>query len=267
MGERPTKPLIETDPRANAFDFPGGPESVLLIHGFTGTPAEMRPVGEAISNQLKWRAVGPLLPGHGTFPDDLNHYRWKDWISAVEQSFALVSAKSEHIHVAGLSMGALLAAQLARNHPHAISSLGLFAPALFLRPWYVEWGADLMRLPFLQKLFPRFQKRSTPHPDHITYREYPSYALGEFRTLAAGLKKMERFEAPPTFVCVSDSDELVNPKSAEFLADRLSNPLTRVLHLKRSIHAVTLGVERETLLHQYVTFLHEAVPLSRKKVS
>ena len=55
---------------AAPFNLGDGADACLLLHGLTGAPSEVRPVGEALA-RAGFRAVGPLLPGHGTTPQDL----------------------------------------------------------------------------------------------------------------------------------------------------------------------------------------------------
>jgi carboxylesterase len=55
----------------DAFVLPGERAQALLLHGYTGTPYEVRIVGEALAE----RGVGcraPLLPGHGTVSRELS---------------------------------------------------------------------------------------------------------------------------------------------------------------------------------------------------
>ena len=55
---------------------------VLLVHGFTGSPASMRPWGEYL-HQRGYTVTVPLLPGHGTTPHDLNRVKWQEWPAKV----------------------------------------------------------------------------------------------------------------------------------------------------------------------------------------
>src|SRR5207245_5484456 len=96
---------------AAPFSLGDGEDACLLLHGLTGSPAEVRPVGEALA-AAGFRAVGPLLPGHGTKPDDLDTVTRGEMIDAARN--ALLSLRgSRRIFICGLSMGALLALQLA----------------------------------------------------------------------------------------------------------------------------------------------------------
>ncbi len=85
---------------------------VLLLHGFTATPAEMHPLGQALHRQ-GYNVSAPLLPGHGLTPQHLNDCRWQDWLGAVEQAYQALRSESASVAVCGESMGGLLSICLA----------------------------------------------------------------------------------------------------------------------------------------------------------
>ncbi|MFH1016674.1 MAG: alpha/beta fold hydrolase [Pseudomonadota bacterium] len=259
--------MNEIDPRGRAFDLPGGPEAVLLIHGFTATPAEMRPVADLLSREFGWRCLAPLLPGHGTTLEDLERCKWTDWMRSVEEALGVLSRDHERIHLAGISMGALLALELFREKPDRFMSLCFLAPPIFLRTPYQRCVARLLALPVIPLLAPPLRKTGPMHPDHVAYDSYPPRAGGEFSTGSRLARTLEKADAPPTLIAYSEADELVHPKSAFFLADRLVNSLTRVVQLERSFHILTIGMEKETLLSELRSFYREITPLNAGNVS
>ena len=60
-----------SSPQGKPFDFPEGNHGVLLIHGFTGSPGHMRPLGEKL-REAGFAVRGILLPGHGESPEALS---------------------------------------------------------------------------------------------------------------------------------------------------------------------------------------------------
>lgn len=117
---------------AAPFVLGSGPDACLLLHGLTGAPSEMRPLGEALA-RAGVRAVGPLLPGHGTSPERLAAVTRSEMLAfATAQLAALRGAR--RVFVAGLSFGALLALRLAAlpDEPGMppVAALALLAPAL-----------------------------------------------------------------------------------------------------------------------------------------
>ena len=110
---------------AAPFSLGEGEDACLLLHGLTGSPAEVRPVGEALA-RAGFRAVGPLLPGHGTSPQDLETVaRFEVEEAAREALLSLRGAR--RVYLCGLSMGALLAV---RQGVAPVSAIALLAPAV-----------------------------------------------------------------------------------------------------------------------------------------
>jgi carboxylesterase len=100
---------------------------VLLIHGFTGSPPEMRMVGKYL-HERGFTVSGPLLPGHGTVVEDMNACRWSDWTDHVEQALVALRTRCAHVFVGGLSMGALLSLYLAAHHPELSGAIAYSPP-------------------------------------------------------------------------------------------------------------------------------------------
>ena len=99
-------------PTAEPFFFPGGPTGVLLVHGFTGAPKEMRWMGEYLAKQ-GYTVLGVRLAGHATQPADMLRVTWQDWLTSVEDGWHLLRGAADQVFVAGLSMGGTLALLLA----------------------------------------------------------------------------------------------------------------------------------------------------------
>ncbi|HWU87850.1 MAG TPA: alpha/beta fold hydrolase, partial [Kofleriaceae bacterium] len=91
-----------------AFEFDGDDDlGVVLVHGFTGTPFEIRPLGELLHRD-GFTVHAPLLPGHGTSIDDLDRTTWRDWADAVERAADAMGRRCARVAVVGQSLGGLL---------------------------------------------------------------------------------------------------------------------------------------------------------------
>jgi len=100
-----------------AFRIAGGSRGgALLVHGFTGTPHEMLPLAEPLA-RAGFDVLGVRLPGHGAAdPGEPNE--WSAWRDAVAAGLAELEASgADSVVVVGLSMGALLAIDLAHASP------------------------------------------------------------------------------------------------------------------------------------------------------
>jgi len=109
-----------------------GNEGVLILHGFTGSPWEVRPVAERLASTGRSIAM-PVLAGHGTNVADLDQTTWHDWLASAIAARAWLDRRCDTIHVVGLSMGGLLAVLVANDFGAArLGSLTLLAPAFTL---------------------------------------------------------------------------------------------------------------------------------------
>ena len=120
---------------AEPFLLPGGRHGVLLIHGFTGLPAELRLLGEYL-NARGFTVLAIRLAGHGTTVEDLSRMEHEDWMDSVRDGYAILSGACDRISVVGHSMGADLAmppsAELEVAHAVSLCAPIMFPPELGL---------------------------------------------------------------------------------------------------------------------------------------
>src|SRR5712692_8608567 len=117
---------------AEPFYFKGDSVGCLLIHGFSGSPWEMRWLGEQLAAD-GYTVLGPLLAGHGTTPEDMNTTRWPDWYASVVAGYRQLREECEQVIAIGLSLGGALALHLAAHEP--VDGLVLMATPLHIRDW------------------------------------------------------------------------------------------------------------------------------------
>lgn len=151
-------------------------DGILLLHGFSGSPWDVRPLADALIAQGYSVAV-PLLAGHGTKPDDLAETTWQDWLADARNALEWLSTQVERVHVAGLSMGALLALLLARQAtPRPIASVTLLAPAVSLAP-HVAFALRAMDQLGRPKMVRRMKWRGGEREASPSYQSLPVAAV------------------------------------------------------------------------------------------
>src|SRR5919108_2891282 len=108
------------------FVLSGGDVGILLIHGFTASPTQMRLIGDDL-HQRGLTVVAPLLPGHGTTVADLSKQCWQDWVSHVKLALTELKARCATVFVASISLGSLLTLYVVAEHPD-LKGIVLYSP-------------------------------------------------------------------------------------------------------------------------------------------
>lgn len=143
-------------PEHQSYLLPGGEPAALLLHGFPGTPAETRPLGEALQ-AAGWTVQGLLLPGFGPEIDRLGEYRYGDWVQATVQALRSLQAHHRPTLLAGFSMGAAVATVAAADaQPDGLALLAPFSGAV---------GPIGAAMPVLRRLAPTIKPFRLFRPD------------------------------------------------------------------------------------------------------
>lgn len=145
------------------FFWNGGARAALLVHGFPGTPAEMRPLAEILHDQ-GWTVQGILLPGFGADIGTLGRRSANDWVNAVGTALAELGGRRAPVLLVGHSMGGAIAIQAAVRQP--VDGLVLVSPF-----WKLTGGGPIRFLwPLIRRLIPQFKPFRLSKPDFVDAR-------------------------------------------------------------------------------------------------
>lgn len=238
-------------PDAESFAAGTGRVGVLLCHGFTGTPASLRPWAEHLVSD-GFRVTLPRLPGHGTSWQELNATSWQDWYAAVEVEFRRLRATCDQVFVAGLSMGGSLALRLAEEYGDDVAGLALVNPAVR------SSDLRLLALPVLHRLVPSLAAISSdialPRTDEGGYDRTPLTALHSlthlWRLIRPDLHRINQ----PLLLFRSVTDHVVDPGSARMILERISSVDVEERLLTRSYHVATLDYEAPEIFAESSAF-------------
>ena len=241
------------------FFLAGGPVGVLLIHGFTGAPPEMRRLGDYLYGE-GLTVSAPLLPGHGTTIADCNGVRWQQWAAHVEGALADLRARCPTVFVGGLSMGGVLALHLAAQHPDLAGAL-LYAPAMQVSGGWRQWVAPVLKR--VLRTFPK-GKDDWADPDARallwSYSAYPVVAGHQLFKLIAHVRRSLPRVTVPVLIVISKRDRTVPPAAADLIARGVATQDITRLTLERSGHVLTLDAEWQLVAEKTVAFVRARLP-------
>lgn len=239
-------------PNAEPFFYNGDRDiACLLIHGFTGSPADLRELGKEI-NQQGYTVSGLLLPGHGTVPEELATTSWQDWYGAVEKEYLRLTRNYERIIVIGFSMGGLLALRLAAKHK--IAGLISLSTALILQEKNVGQARQLAVDFIGKKRSPEEEERNL-REGRFSYDLMPVQALLSLVELTELVKAQLGQITCPTLIIQAKDDPTVDPQSALMLEKQLGSINKSITWLENSGHVITLGPERQLVTARILDFL------------
>lgn len=241
---------------AEAFQGGGGEIGVLLCHGFTGSPASMRPWADYLVGQ-GFRVSVPRLPGHGTSWQELNHTGWPDWYATVDRALIALSDQCRLVFVGGLSMGAALALRLAEVHSGRVAGLVLVNPALH------NPDPRLALLSVLKQLTPSVAGISNdiakPFTDEVAYDRTPLKALASMLELwQITIARLHRVQQP-ILLYRSVHDHVVDPTSARILRERVHGASITERLLQQSFHVATLDYDADEIFEGSAEFIRALV--------
>ena len=240
------------------FYLEGGPVGVMLIHGFTGSPPEIRLIADYL-NQRGLTVSGPLLPGHGTDIEDLSKRKWQEWTGYLEKEFSKLKRNCQVVFTGGLSLGSILSLYLAA-HNDDVDGVLAYSPAIKVS----DWRASL--IPLLKFIMPNLPKDEdfVTDPDALaqnwSYDGYPLHAAHEVMRLSQEVRRSLLQVNCPALIVQGELDPAIAPDCAPIVNDGVSSKEKEVLYLKNSGHLVTIDSEWETVAETTYQFIQAHVP-------
>ncbi len=246
-------------PGAEPFTADGGPVGVVLSHGFTGTPASMRPWAQHLAD-AGFTVRLPRLPGHGTRWQEMNATRWPDWYGEIARAHDELAARCERVFAMGLSMGATLVTRLAEQRPAAISGLVLVNPS---------YGTDRADAKLARFIAPFITSRpgigsdiKKPGTQESGYDRLPLKAFVSLQQLwAVTLADLAAVTAP-VLMYRSRVDHVVEPTSGRLLVERARSTTVREVILEDSYHVATIDNDAPRIFAGSVEFIDEQVRIA-----
>lgn len=219
---------------------------MLLLHGFTGSPWEVRPLGDSLAAR-GYHVLAPRLPGHGTTPEAMLFVSFTDWEHEAEAALRELEG-FERVFVAGLSMGALLSMLLAARFPTRVAALALMAPAIRLASKasrVLEALRVLKHHPLDDLWVPKYSSDLEDEEVRANAPRLQRYPAARLRDVFA-LQTLAARAAPqvqcPSIVLVAENDHVIDVPAASQLPRRLRG--SRLVLVQRGFHLMPRDVDR-----------------------
>ena len=245
--------------------------AVLLFHGMTGSPFEMKKMGRALF-EADFDVFCYCLPGHGTSPINIKTVRWEDWYTDSTMHYRNLTKRYDEVYLGGLCMGAVLALTIAAEYREVRGIISL-STTLFLDGWTIPWYNFFMPLglhtilryyysfperePYglknevLRKKIAALQKRNTEALDN-----YPMSCIYELLKLSKfAQKNMFRVQAPVLLMHAKE-DDLTSVKGSQFVYRNVGSSIRKYIELEDSYHLVVMDNEREFVFNTSIDFLN-----------
>ncbi|MBW2992908.1 alpha/beta fold hydrolase [Candidatus Woesearchaeota archaeon] len=222
--------------------------SVLLIHGFTASPWELRELGERLAEK-GYNVYGTLLAGHGTERSEMRKTTWRDWYENTKNAYEALNYISSKIFVVGISTGGSLGILLADDYK--VDGLVCLACPIQIRD-------ENTRLIPLLKYFYWYEKRELSEEEKLYYYGYrPLASIEQLTQLIDHYSVVLGDVNMPVLIVQNRNDPTVDPESAEFIFDKIKSVDKEIVYFDGDYHVLTKGEFKEPVFGLIYEFIEE----------
>ena len=233
-------------------DKKNGHIGVVLVHGFTGSPAAMRPWAEFL-NARGYSVRVPLLPGHGTKPSDLNEVQWPEWPAKVKAEIAELQKQCSQVFVAGLSMGGGTTLHVAAELGDELSGIILVNPMIHVRGISPTLAFAISRVVKFGKSVGNDIKRKGV--TEYSYDKMPYRGIHQLLTMLQLTRAALPSVKVPMQLFHSVDDHTLPVSNTEIIMREVGSKNRSRIELLNSFHVATLDHDSELIFANSLTFI------------
>lgn len=234
------------------FFFKAGPRAVLLLHGFTGSSADVRMLGRFLEKN-GYTSYAPHYRGHGVAPEELiktNPSQW--WADVVAAYDELRDQGYEEIAVCGLSLGGVMSLKLALNKP--VKGIVTICAPMTMRTTDVMFEGVLKYAAEYKKY--EQKDNTTIEQEVAAIRAAGMPSLAQLREFVYDVRAQVDELYTPLFVVQARHDEIIDPNSANIIFDAAESTEKQLKWYEEAGHVITLSNEKTQLHHDIEQFLN-----------
>lgn len=249
-------------------------KAVLIFHGMTGSPYEMKKYGQYL-NSLGYDVYCNCLPGHGDNVDEIYTVTYKDWLNYAYNKFEQLKDQYEEVYLSGLCLGAVLAIAVAEKYPDDVAGIIALSTTLFLDGWRLPWYKIFIPIGLSSIIrFYYTYPECEPHgiknertrsvvkklieKSEVSMMDFPMTCIFELLKLSKFVRNEDRLKkiVAPILIIHSEEDDLTSPKSALVVYDKISSEDKQLIVLKDSYHMVLYDNEKDFVFNTAGEFLN-----------
>jgi carboxylesterase len=223
-----------------------------MVHGFTGSPASMRPIGEWLASR-GLSVEGVRLPGHGTGIEDLRTRRWIEWVDEAVRGLDRLRERSRTVVAFGQSAGASVVLTLVASRPHDVDGIALTNPYVF--------DPRLLAVPVGRRVVRDWKRIANdiakPGQNERGYERTPVVGLAELSELMRFVRSVLPEVRQPIVVFRSGADHVIPRSNAVKVLERVGSEQKQLVDCPNSYHVVTLDHDAPLVRERVLSFANE----------
>lgn len=248
--------------------------AVLLFHGMTGSPYELKKYGQYL-HSLGYDVFANCLPGHGDNVQEIFTVKYEDWLNFAYFKFVQLKSKYKEVYVSGLCLGAVLAVAVAQQFKSDVSGVIALSTTLYLDGWRLPWYKFLMPIGLttlirfyytypecdphgIKNLRTRNIVKKLLQKGDVGMNDFPMTCIYELLKLSRFVrnKKLMKQVVSPILFIHSKEDDLTSPKSSKVVYDNISSEDKELIILNDSYHMVLYDNEKDFVFEKVGNFLN-----------
>ncbi|MFX0095138.1 MAG: alpha/beta hydrolase [Candidatus Hodarchaeota archaeon] len=248
-----------------SFEFGKGENYVILIHGYSGNPYEMRDLGQYLAD-YGFHTIAPCLPGHGQNKEALLKTGWRDWWAEVKRNIDTVKEKNPlNLFISGLSVGGTLTLYAAARYP-SITAISPICAPVYTKKSY-RWGFKFVK-PFMTFI----PSKHYPHRDvydqnllkdpvfQENRRRYDKEVAPAFESVLKLFDEVKNHSLSkitvPAVISQARNDRTVVPSNGSYIFNHITTKIEekKLVWLERSGHIATVDCDKKVLFREISNF-------------
>ena len=247
--------------------------AVLLFHGLTGSPFELKKYGQFLYNN-GYDVYAECLPGHGDNFEDIYTVKYTDWLNFSYLKFRDIRRKYDKVFVSGICLGAVLALAVGIKYQKHVAGVVALSTTLFLDGWRLPWYkifipiglSTLIRFYYnypecephgIKNEKTRSVVKKLLQKGDVGMNDFPMSGIYELLKLSKFVRKSLKSFSTPILLIHSQEDDLTSVKSANITYKNISSVDKELIILKDSYHMVLYDNEKEFVFDKALKFMNK----------